>query len=115
MATVRLRYASILGLFTLLLLGLTILTALAQSPTSPKMLTGTYFPDDGDFKTLKALGYDFAVVTLRLDDVASWKPTLDAAQSVGMKLMVGAYPPPYVQDGAAWTITSSGMAVLTYL
>ena len=72
-------------------------------------------PDDGDFKTLKALGYDFAVVTLRLDDVASWKPTLDAAQSVGMKLMVGAYPPPYVQDGAAWTITSSGMAVLTYL
>ena len=114
MATIGFRYVSVLAVFTLFILGLAILT-LAQSPTSPKMLTGTYFPDDGDFKTLKALGYDFAVVTLRLDDVASWKPTLDAAQSVGMKLMVGAYPPPYVQDGAAWTITSSGMAVLTYL
>jgi uncharacterized protein (TIGR03437 family) len=106
----------VLGLLTILVPGLfTILTAIAQSPTSPKMLTGTHFPDNGDFKTLKALGYDFAVITLRSDDVASWKPTMDAAQSAGIKLIVGASPPPYVQNGAGWTITDSGTAFLSYL
>ena len=100
----------------LLVLGvLTTLTAPAQSPTSPKMLTGTHFPGKGDFQTLKTLGYDFAVNILRSDDVASWKPALDAAQTSGIKLMVGAYPPPYVQNGAGWTITNSGTAFLSYL
>jgi len=115
MATVRFLNLSVLGLSTLSVLGLTLLTALAQSPTAPKMLTGTYFPEDGDFKTLKTLDYDFAVVALRLDDVSSWKRTLDAAQSAGMRLMLGASPPPYEQHGATWTITTSGKAFLSYL
>jgi len=102
--------------FLLLLLGLfTILTAPAQSPTSPKMLTGTHFPANGDFQALKSLGYDFALISLHSDDVASWKSTFDAAQSSGIKLIVGAYPPPYVQNGANWTITDSGTAFLSYL
>jgi uncharacterized protein (TIGR03437 family) len=80
-----------------------------------KILTGAHFPSNGDFKTLKNLGYDFAAITLDPHNAATWKPALDAAEQAGLKLMVGGYPPPYLFDNVKWTITGSGMELLTYL
>src|SRR5258708_5756529 len=89
--------------------------ALALDAQPRKMLTGAHFPSNGDFKTLKNLGYDFAVITLDPHNAATWKPALDAAEAAGIKLMAGGYPPPYLFDNVKWTITGSGMELLTYL
>ncbi|MDP8980790.1 MAG: hypothetical protein M3O35_09390 [Acidobacteriota bacterium] len=94
---------------------ITLFGALALNAQPQKMLTGAHFPATGDFKTLKNLGYDFAVITLDPHNSASWKPALDAAEQAGIKLMVGGYPPPYLYDNVKWTITGSGMELLAYL
>ncbi|HEX5430829.1 MAG TPA: hypothetical protein VFW83_02585, partial [Bryobacteraceae bacterium] len=78
------------------------------------VLTGTHFPADGDFQTLKQLGYDFAVVSLDPSRPASWKSALDAAETAGIKLVPGGYPPPYTYANGSWTISSDGVEMLNY-
>lgn len=78
-------------------------------------LTGTHFPNLSDFPTLKSLGYDFAIVAIDPNDQAALKAQLDAAESNGLKLIVGAYPPPYQYFLGGWSITPAGMQFLNSL
>src|SRR5690349_2259314 len=79
------------------------------------MLTLTHFPNPADFPTLSMLGYDAAVITLNPNQQASWKPVVDAAAASGIKLIAGGYPAPYQLINGSWTITSPGMAMLSFL
>ena len=104
-----------MSMSNLRILLITLLAVSVLDAQPQKMLTGAHFPSNGDFKTLKNLGYDFAAITLDPHNASTWKPALDAAEQAGVKLMVGGYPPPYLFDNVKWTITGSGMELLTYL
>jgi uncharacterized protein (TIGR03437 family) len=100
---------------TLLALPLVLSIAAAQSTASSPPLTGTDFPDVSDFPVLGQLGYNFVLTTLDPTEPSSWKPMLDAAQAAGLKLIVGGYPAPYTESNGAWTITTQGQQLLSYL
>ena len=95
----------------LFLLGVSFL--FAQSNSAP--LTGTHFPELSDFPALAELGYNFAVVTVDPSQPSTWQAALDAAQSAGLKLVIGAYPPPYTESNGSWSISSEGQQFLSYL
>lgn len=87
----------------------------AQSNHSSASLTGTHFPEVSDFQTLAQLGYNFAVMTLDPSSPSTWAPMLNAAQSAGIQLVVGGYPPPYTESGGSWSISNQGQQLLSYL
>src|SRR5215469_2744123 len=95
---------------TKLLLSLSIAAAQSNPP-----LTGTHFPAIADFPVLAQLGYDFALITLDPTQPNTWKTALDAAQSAGIKLIVGAYPLPFTYNGGSWSISQQGQQFLGYL
>lgn len=90
------------------------LNALGQIGTTPaRALTGTHWPAVADFPTLAKAGFDFAVVTVDPTNPALVASTLAAAQSEGLKLIIGGWPYPYTiaADGTI-TVTSAGAAMI---
>ena len=83
-------------------------------PTPAGIVTGTHWPDQGEFQTLKNVGYGFGVTTVQPGDTATAKAKMDAAKAAGIKLIIGMYPEPYSWDGTRWTITSAGTTSLNY-
>src|SRR5579885_2704255 len=77
------------------LICLLVALSFAAAQSNPPALTGTHFPQLSDFPELAQLGYDFALVVVDPNQPNTWKQALDAAQSTGLKLIVGAYPLPY--------------------
>ncbi len=87
----------------------------AAAQSNPPALTGTHFPQLSDFPELAQLGYDFALVVVDPNQPNTWKQALDAAQSTGLKLIVGAYPLPYTYNAGSWSVSQQGQQLLNYL
>jgi hypothetical protein len=65
---------------------------------------------------LHRAGYQVIVADFALGDPTGWKGILDAAASAGVKLIAGAYPPPYHrQRDGSWTIDPAGVDFLNLL
>ncbi len=75
--------------------------------------TGTHWPAVSDFPRLKSLGYSFVVTTVD-GNPSNWATTFDAAQSGGLKLIIGVYTPPYTLANGVWTISPTGQSFLRY-
>ncbi len=87
----------------------------ASAQPNPPALTGTHFPQLSDFPELAQLGYDFALIVVDPSQPDAWKQALDAAQSAGLKLIVGAYPLPYAYNAGNWSVSPQGQQLLAYL
>lgn len=90
------------------------LNALGQIGTTPaRALTGTHWPAVADFPTLAKAGFDFAVVTVDPTNPALISSTLAAAQSAGLKLIIGGWPYPYAiaADGTI-AVTPAGVSMI---
>lgn len=90
-----------------------------QRLTSVKPLplsTAVFWPDITEFHSLAAMGFNIAILTVNPANVAQIRNVLEAAAANGIKLVIGAYPPPYMlhADGK-WSITDHGQAFLTEL
>ena len=75
--------------------------------------TGTHWAGPGDFVQLRNLGYQYAVVSLGAGET-EWKTVFDAADTAGIRLIAGVYPPPYTLSNGAWTISATGQRFLRY-
>lgn len=76
--------------------------------------TGTHWASYRDFPTLQKLGYGFVITTVHPKDKQEWTETFDAAQSSGLKLIVGLYPEPYSLVDGKWQISPEGESFLRY-
>ena len=76
--------------------------------------TGTHWATASDFPTLHRLGYQFVITTVPADDRRQWSETFDAAESAGLQLIVGIWPPPYSLHDEHWTISLEGVDFLRY-
>ena len=74
-----------------------------------------HWPNNNEYQTLKAAGYDFAVVTFQPGDNTTAAARLNAAAQAGIKLIIGMYPEPYTYSGGRWTISSAGQSSLNFL
>src|SRR5262249_44498159 len=79
--------------------------------------TGTHWASPSDFPLLKSLGYSFAVVAVDPDYPYTTRQMLDAAETTGLKLIIGGWPPPYSLDPTTgeWSITPGGVRMLNDL
>ncbi len=77
--------------------------------------TGTHWGIPRDMRTYRRIGYDFAVRAVDPRRPQEWRKELDAAQSQGLKLIIGAHPEPYSFSRGRWTITPAGTRFLRYL
>src|SRR5690348_2248963 len=98
------------------ILAMLILPIATRAATTTKMLTGVHWANTSNYRALKNAGIDFVVTTVAPDAPSSWTATLNAAQAAKMKLVIGAYPSPYIMNAdGLWTITPNGIQFLTYL
>ena len=99
---------------TVWILALLIVPIAAEATTMRMELR--HWANAGEYRRLKYAGLDFVVTMVAADKPSSLATTISAAQSAGMKLVIGAYPPPYALNGnGAWTITPNGIQFLSYL
>jgi hypothetical protein len=86
-----------------------------RSGATPRHLTGTHWGVPSDMRTYKRIGYGFAVRSVDPRHPREWRRELDAAQSQGLKLIIGAHPEPYSLSQGRWTISAAGARFLRYL
>ena len=104
-----------LGLAVLALAMLPQLSPEGRSDVPEGHMTGTHWGAPHDIAVYKTIGYDFAVRSVDPRRPREWRKELDAAESQGLKLMIGAHPEPYSFSDGRWTITAAGIRFLKYL
>ena len=75
---------------------------------------GVHWPDLEDYAQLSSLDLDFAITTLAPDDTDRWTEVFDAADSAGIRLIVGLFPEPYQFVNGRWVISTEGVAFLRF-
>ena len=86
-----------------------------RSSAAPAHKTGTHWGVPSDMRTYKKLGYDFAVRSVDPRRPREWRRELDAAQSQGLKLIIGAHPALFSFSKGRWAISPAGVRFLRYL
>ena len=96
-------------------------TACSPPPPPPSSghLTGTHWPENNEFGTLKQIGYGFAVSNVAPGDINGARAKLDAARAAGIKLIIGLYsfggPEPYSMSNGQWTLSQGAIDSINYL
>ncbi len=82
--------------------------------TAANVETGTHWARPAEFPTLRRLGYNFVMAAVDPRNRTEWVKVFDAAEASGLKLIVGAHPPPYSLQKGSWTISDQGQSFLRY-
>ena len=102
------------GALLLLRIGLGPQSRALRAPLlSSAVESGAHWANPSDFRQLKRLGFQFAVVSLNRDE-AHWETVFREAERAGIRLIAGIHPYPYRLEAGQWVIEPVGLRFIEF-